>query len=248
MSSPTAAAKAQSMAMSRKRVRLLQRRYSPKRTMPQKVETSGSAWTESAAAYPAAWPPAGTNLELSAELADALHTSLQISFAGRREGTAAESYFKQGCRSYSHSRGLGAGSGRLYQEGHSGDGVGGGATHRHLHAGGTKMSDQSKRRRPGRAAGERCAPMNWKVLPSPQMTPASSAQWRFGQSLIQAPMLDLGMPNGGKYRNVMFRMNARTKKPCRCPSLVHEASPVSGLRGNIATTSKPCRGKRSARC
>ena len=29
--------------------------------------------------------------------------------------------------------------------------------------------------------------MNWKVFPSPQMTPAKSAQWRFGQSLIHAP-------------------------------------------------------------
>ena len=40
------------------------------------------------------------------------------------------------------------------------------------------------------------APMNWNVLPSPQMAPANSAQWRLGQSLSHAPAVcyNIGWP------------------------------------------------------
>ncbi len=44
--------------------------------------------------------------------------------------------------------------------------------------------------------------MNWKPLPRPQRTPASSAQGRPRQSFSQAPTELLGRPSGGKYCRV----------------------------------------------
>lgn len=57
MSRATAAANIPSMLANRALVVLEVRRYSPKKITPQRVDTSGRACTESAAAYPAACPP-----------------------------------------------------------------------------------------------------------------------------------------------------------------------------------------------